>query len=128
MKYAIRFLCLLCVGVVAARVAYLGWDSAPPGHEPTDLIGAGFRGEAPDDYGGLGANVFVDDEMEATVFVVRGSLHSWHYWDEMCGISQTNRSVRVVEVDYSINEVRNAYVKAAASLQGGWSRKYSYTV
>ena len=128
MKYAIRFLCLLFICVVVARVAYIGWDNAPPGHEPMDLIGAGFRGEAPDDYGGLGESMLVGDEVQATVFVVRGSLHSLHYWDEMCGISQTNRSVRVVEVDYSINEVRNAYVKAAASLQGGWSRKYSYTV
>lgn len=128
MKYTIRFLCLLFIGVMAVSVAFVSWDSAPPGHESSDLISAGFRGEAPADYGGLGANVSLDDGMEATVFVVRGSLHSWNYWDEMCGISQTQRSVRVVEVDYSINEVRDAYVEAAASLQGGWSRKYSYTV
>ena len=128
MKYAIRFLCLLCVGVVAVSVAFVRWDNAPPGHEPMDLIGAGFRGEAPDDYGGLGESMLVGDEVQATVFVVRGSLHSLHYWDEMCGISQTQRSIQVVEVDYSINEVRDAYVEAAALLQSGWSRKYSYTV
>lgn len=128
MKYTIRFLCLLCVGVVAVSVAFVRWDNAPPGHEPTDLIGAGFRGEAPDDYGGLGANVFVGDEVQATLFVVRGSLHSLHYWDEMCGARQTGRSLRIVEVDYSMNEVRNAYEKAAACLYGGWSRKYDFTV
>ena len=123
MKYAIRFLCWLCVGVVIVSVAYIRWDCAPPGHDPLeDLIHAGYRGEAPEDFGGLAR----DDK---ALYVKRGSLHSLGYWNQMTGAEETGLVIEnLLEADYSINEVREAYVEAVALLQGGWSRLYAYTV
>lgn len=123
MKYAIRFLCWLCVGVVIVSAAYMRWDCAPPGHDPLeDLICAGYRGEAPEDFGGLARD-------NKALYVKRGSLHSLGYWNQMTGAEETGLVIEtLLEADYSINEVRQAYVEAVALLQGGWSRLYAYTV
>lgn len=123
MKDAIRFLCLLCAGVVIVSVAYMRWDCAPPGHDPLeDLIRAGYRGEAPADFGGLARD-------NKALYVKRGSLHSLGYWNQMTGAEETGLVIEtLLEADYSINEVRQAYVEAVALLQGGWSRLYAYTV
>lgn len=123
MKYAIRFLCWLCVGVVIVSAAYMRWDCAPPGHDPLeDLIRAGYRGKAPEDFGGLARD-------NKALYVKRGSLHSLGYWNQMTGAEETGLVIEnLLEADYSINEVRQAYVEAVALLQGGWSRLYAYTV
>ena len=122
MKYAIRVLCLICAGVVAVTGGFLLWDRLynTPDMTYEEFQKACAEGKAPDDFGGIA-------EDGTTLFVTRDSLHSLDYWNKIAkpeGSSQPFQ--KIVRVDFSFHEVRNAYIEAAACLYGGWDRKYSF--
>ena len=124
MKYAIRLLCLLCVLVVAIGGGFwvLGYLYNIPDMTYEEFREACAIGKAPEDYGGLSGD-------GKSVFVTKDSKHTLEYWNRILIPSSANyRFETLIRVDHSYNEVRNAYIEAAACLYGGWSRKYSYTV
>lgn len=124
MKYTIRFLCLLCVLVVAIGGGFwvLGYLYNIPDMTYEEFREACAIGKAPEDFGGVSGD-------GKAVFVTKGSRHTLEYWNRILRPSDANnRFETLIQVDHSYNEVRNAYIEAAACLYGGWSRKYSYSV
>ena len=122
MKDAIRFLCLLCAGVVIVSVAYMRWDCAPPGHDPLeDLIRAGYRGEAPEDFGGLARD-------NKALYVKRGSLHSLEYWENLCSADSEKPFTSLRRVRYSANEATQSWREIRACFEQEWKQEKSYRV
>lgn len=114
MKYAIRFLCLLFVGVVVVSVAFVRWETPPKldVQQPDTL---------PDTFAGFCKG-------EPVLYVTRENHHSFDYWSRMLDLPRRGAYNRLVEVEFSLDEVRSAYIQAAALLQGEWSTQYSYRV
>ena len=114
MKYAIRFLCLLCVGVVAVSVAFVRWETPPK-------LDFGQADAAPDTFAGFCYG-------EPVLYVTRENHHSFDYWSRMLDLPRRGAYNRLVEVEFSLDEVRSAYIQAVALLEGEWSTQYSYRV
>ena len=124
MRKTIRFWCILCAGVVLAASGFLIWrhGNCPTIQTYEEFQKACAEGKAPDDFGGIGGDF-------TTVFVTKESRHTLEYWNQVAVPEEsTQRFETLVQVDYSYNEVRSAYMEAAACLYGGWSRLYSYHV
>ena len=114
MTYAIRFLCLLCVGVVAVSVAFVRWETPPK-------LDFGQADAAPDTFAGFCYG-------EPVLYVTRENHHSFDYWSRMLDLPRRGAYNRLVEVEFSLDEVRSAYIQAVALLEGEWSTQYSYRV